>query len=440
MKVKLFSLLGLSALLTLPALATVSIEFQLGGIEAPAGSIGVLVADASVTDNNVFTVPTQAVGATLSVGSKIGSDDVIVAVFSNSNLPDWGAQKGFAEHFAVLDYAALEVLAGIPVEAGDALTLHVFPDRNSGDSIRTGEPHLSYRTGDLQQLSNSNMGFTLPADGGAYLLAALASGNGGNADLSGVDITDLPYDGGGGVFNRSLSQTARHTYFFQLDQPGFLALEGTGGAALRAELRGPDGQLIASSNGGTFDFFEELVAGLHTLVLYQNAGSGNLAYGLDFSDADTRVIIPDLAVGKFPTSLTGNNVLGGAPGQVAILSSAKANRVSGYATVANRGGRLDTLAVSGTRGNTFCAIAYFSATGSNLTASLVSGAYRTPEIDSSDAAGSIRVQFTPNKRKIVSKVGRRTVIKKKTFSTQLRASSTQGPSVFDSATLSAKTR
>ena len=121
MKVKLFTLLGLSAFFTLPASATVSIEFQLGGINAPAGSIGVLVAD---TGSNGFTAPTSATGAVLSVGEIIGADDVVVAVFSNSGLPNWGTQKGFAEHFAVLDYTDLGVAVG------NSLTLHVFPDRS----------------------------------------------------------------------------------------------------------------------------------------------------------------------------------------------------------------------------------------------------------------------------------------------------------------------
>ncbi len=56
------------------------------------------------------------------------------------------------------------------------------------------------------------MGFTLPRDGGAYLLAYLATEHSGNADLAGLDLSTLAYNSAPGSINRSLSSaTARHT-------------------------------------------------------------------------------------------------------------------------------------------------------------------------------------------------------------------------------------
>ena len=414
------------------ALATVSIEFQLGGIEVPSGSIGVLVAD---VNNDGFTDPDSASGAVLSPGEAFGPDDVVIAVFSNSALPDWGSQKGFAEHLTVLDYAALGVAAGNP------LILHVFPDRTEGGSVRSGEPHLSYRADQIGELtSTSNMGFALPTDGGAYLLAAIAPDKGGNADLAGLNLQNLPYSSGNGSFDRSLSPTAVHTYYFELGQSGFLTLEGIGGQGLVAELIGPGGQSVFSGGGDTFAFYDTLPTGLYSLVLSrENGGSGDLAYELDFADSDIRFVVPDVAVGKSLTSLIGENILNGTGGQTLSLVSVKARPVSASATVGNQGQLSDTLAVRGGGGNALCSISFFDGSG-NVSAGIVAGTYRTEELVSGDTPTSLSVKFSPNKRKLTKKKGRKTKILKKTFSTFVRADSTQGPASMDSATVRVQTR
>ena len=142
-----FLTLAVGLALVVPASATVSIEFQLGGIEVPAGSIGVLVADADGDGN--FTSPSspEAEGALLSYSEMIGGD-VIIAVFSQSGLSGWGTQRGFATQLAVLDYADLGL------GEGDDLMLHVFPQRTAGQAIRAGEAHLSYRTDEIGQLTS----------------------------------------------------------------------------------------------------------------------------------------------------------------------------------------------------------------------------------------------------------------------------------------------
>lgn len=420
MKTPAFVSLALAAVL--PASATVSIEFQLGGIEVPAGSIGVLVAD---TGDDGFDDPSSDPGAILSVGETIG-DDVVVAVLAQSSLPVWGTGKGFADQLAVLDYAKLGVAEG------QELVLHVFPDRSEGDSVRPGEPHLSYRSDDLgDRSSNSTMGFALPRDGGAHLLAVLGPGQGGGADLADVNLTEVPYASGSGGFNRSLPSTAsHHYYYFHLAAPGFLHLQGAGASGLQVDLYGPGGQLIASSTGGNFQFLEPLGAGFHRLEFSGAAGG----YSLLFANADGRPVTPDVAVGPTLARLAGRNV----PGGTANLTSKQAKRVTGYAAVSNRGSRPNAIAVKGARKTALMGVAYFDASG-NVTSRLVSGAYRTPVLEATKPASAIRVQFTPNKKKLVKKSGRKTVVRKITFNAAIRASSTATAS-NDTGTLRVRTR
>lgn len=428
--------LVLSALaLALPASATVSIEFQLGGIEVPAGSIGVLVADVDGDGN--FTSPSspEALDAQLTYSAMIGGD-VIIAIFSQSGLSDWGTRKGFAAQMAVLDYASLDLAEG------DDLMLHIFPQRTEGQTIRAGEPHLSYRTDEIgQRTSNSTMGFSLPADGGAHLLAVIGPDQQGAADLTSLDLRNLPYASGSGSFDRTLSTpTARHTYYFELGASGFLSLDGIGGTGLVVQLVGPNGQTVYTGGGAEFSLYDTLAAGLYTLVLSRADGSsGELAYELDFANSDLRFVVPDVAVGASLTSLTGNNTLNGGAGQAITLTSVKAIPVSGVATILNRGRLPDTLAVRGTAGSVLCGIAYFEGI-TNVTAGLLTGNFRTAEISEGDEATALRVQFSPNKKKLTRKKGKRSKILSKTFSTLVRADSTQGPAAMDAASLKAQTR
>ncbi len=424
-------------LLALPAAATVSIEFQIGGIEVPAGSIGVLVAD---TTGDGFADPSASSGI-LSVGETIG-DDVVVAILPASTLPAWGTNQGVAGH-VVIDYAEPE-LANLGVAAGQPLILHIFPDRAEDDSLRPGEPHLSYRSEDLTL--NSTSAFALPPDGGAYLLAALGPEhydediNPTPADLSALDIAELPYATGGGL-DRSLSTTARHTYYFELASSGFLTLEMAAAAEVQARLLGPGGQTVASSNGGKIAFFENLPAGLYRLELFREDGGGSsLAYGLDFAGTDLRTAIADVAVGASLAKLVGNHRLNGAGGQLATLTSKKAKRVTGYATVVNRGDRPShSFKIKAGKKNALFNVAYFDGPR-NITANLVKGTHLTAPLAANGAPATIRVQFTPNKKKLVKKKGGKTKIQRKTFNAAFRADTTQGRASFDTATLRVKTR
>ncbi|MCB1078500.1 MAG: choice-of-anchor D domain-containing protein, partial [Verrucomicrobiae bacterium] len=192
MKRQAFLLLPIT-LLAAAAHATVSVEFQLGAVDLPPGSLGVLVADAG---GNGFTPVSSSAGTVLAPGQSMGAtDDKIVAVFSVGEMSDWGGKRGFATVLPPLDYPALGVAPG------QSLVFYAFPARAAGDVIRADELAVAFRTDNALELSG-NMGFSLPADGGAYQLAALAGGQGGMADLSSLGASlNLAISGGGGISN-----------------------------------------------------------------------------------------------------------------------------------------------------------------------------------------------------------------------------------------------
>lgn len=120
------------------------------------------------------------------------------------------------------------------------------------------------------------------------------------------------------------------------------------------------------------------------------------------------------------------------------LTSRLARPVTGYASVANRGNLPDDLAGRASGGNAFFKVAYFDLTG-NVTAGLLAGTYRTPELESSDAAVPIRVPVTPNKRKLTRRQGTRTIILKTNRNLMITATSTFEPSIQDAASIRVQT-
>lgn len=424
---KFFSLLA--ALLafipgtSLPVAASISIEFHLGAIDVPAGSLGVIVTD---TGGDGFEAPAALPGVPLAPGETLGLNDVIVAVFSNADLPEWAGRRGFASHIAEIDYVTLGLAEGQP------WTLYVFPERSAGDPVRTGEPHVAYRPSDLSDLSaNSSMGLEMPADGGAYLLALLDSSAGGLADLSTIDIAPANLIGGNGSLQRGLATEARHTYYFEMTQPGFLSISGTGGAGLRAELYHRDGQLVASNNGTLPFWFEgNLAAGYHTLVFYRDdANPGLESYEIEIASRWVRFVRPDVAIGTdFGNLLTvGQNT---APGAVIPLVSKKTRKVTGLATLANLGEKPAALSASATRGSRVFRVNYFSP-GGNVTAGLTSGTFTTPALTSASTAVWVRAEFKPNKKKSNGSSGSRGKTKRKIFSSTIIARAQSDPGLYD---------
>jgi hypothetical protein len=421
----------LAWMLVSPVSASISIEFHLGAVDVPAGSLGVIVVD---TGDDGFEGAAMMPGVPLTPGETLGQNDVVVAVFSNANLPEWAGRRGFSSHFAELNYSALGV------EEGQPWMLYVFPERSAGDPVRTGEPHVAFRPDQNGFSPNSSMGAELPADGGAYLLAILDTGAGGTADLSTVDIAAADFENGEGQLQRNLSPTGRHTYYFEMTQPGFLSISGTGESGLRGMLYHRDGQLIASSDGALpFWFEEELEAGYHTLVLYrEDGGTSDQLYEIEIASEWVRFVRPDVAIGSsFGNLLTAGQVF--APGAEVPLVSKKARKVSGVATVGNLGERPEGIAVRATRGTRIFRVKYSSPQG-NITSGLISGTYRTPLLTSASTPVWIKSAFAPSRKKLLASRGKRSVVKKKAFSCLILANSVSDPGLYDGGKWKVRTR
>ena len=344
--------------------------------------------------------------------------------------------EGFASVFTGIDYTALGVAEAQP------LRLYLFPDRHPGDPIRNGEPHLSYATTDITP--NSTMGFSLPRDGGSYLLAALGAEVGGSADLTSLDIETFDPTPAGTPLDRLLGQTAIHTYYFEVTEGGFLRIEGGGGDALRAELIGPQGQTIAVANDvREFAFDKDLALGFHTLILSRAAGGpAETAYSLRVTDRTSGnggILLTDVSVGRRFSRQVGDNVYGSSAGQIATMVSRRARSVTGHANVGNDGDLAAVLGVSATPGNRRCRIRYLGSTG-NVTAALVSGTFRTPELEESDAPVALRMQFNPNTKILTQKRGPRPVTLRRNFRSTIRAFPTSASGAGDAASLRVSTR
>lgn len=434
MRTLLSSCLILAGISLLPekAMATISVEFQFGAFDAPAGSLGVIVAD---TGGDGFEAPASVTGVPLSVGSVLGGNDVIVAVFESSGTPDWGARRGFTTHVSQIDYE------GLGLEAGQMLQLYVFPERAGGEPIRTGEPHLSFRTDDSSQISpESSMGFALPEDEGAYVLSLLEPVFGGFADLSMVDIAPAPISNQSGQIDGTLGPVERHTYYFDVADSSFLSVSGEGDPDIRVELYHRDGQLVASSEGAIPYFLEEVLqSGFHTLVIYRSpVGSGNSSYEIRFDPDYVRFVRPDVSIGASPFALIGGGTTF-APGPSVQLTSKKGRRIAGYAAVANLGGRPERLAVSAGRGSRFIRASYFGTRG-NITAGLVSGSHRSIVLSEGAAADRVRASFTPNKKTVRKRSGGKTIIARKSLNSLIAARSTSDASLYDGGWLRVRTK
>lgn len=157
------------------AQATVTIEFQLGAVPLPSNSLGILVVD---TAGDGFWSPAQSPDTVLEPGNLMGGgDDVIVSVFPIVTGEPFGSGQGFAELVGPLDYRELGI------SQGQKLIFYAIPSRTPGSRIRYGETYFSFRTDNPGSLIG-NMDFSLPNDGGSYILGALGMPQAGSVDFT----------------------------------------------------------------------------------------------------------------------------------------------------------------------------------------------------------------------------------------------------------------
>jgi hypothetical protein len=208
---------------------------------------------------------------------------------------------------------------------------------------------------------------------------------------------------------------------------------------LRAELRDAAGDLVAAFAGDAdFDFEELLLAGGYALEVYRLEGAGGAqGYTLTIDASVVAETRPDVSVGATAAAAVGAGVY--SPGQLVVLTSLRARPVNGYAAVANRGNLPDTKSVRALDGNANFRVAYFGP-GGNLTAALVAGSYRTPELESADAGVAIRARVTPDRRRLTRRQGGRTTILRRSVFLTVTATSTFDPSIRDAASIQVRTR
>ena len=249
--------------------------------------------------------------------------------------------------------------------------------------------------------------------------------------------TTVEFDDGVASYDREILPGGRQVFHFTLAGPRVVSLSTLGDGALRAELYGSEGNLIASFTGNTnFDLEELLLAGGYALQVFREEDGGEVQpFELTIDASVVAASLPDVAVGASPALLVGSNVYGG--GQEVNLISTKASPVTGHVRVGNLGNLPDVLSVRGTSGNSFFAVAYFAPT--NVTAAMRSGTHRTAALVNG-AEASIRISVKPDKKKLTKKKGKRTTILRKSLTLSITASSTFNPAQRDAASLKVQTK
>lgn len=147
---------------------------------------------------------------------------------------------------------------------------------------------------------------------------------------------------------------------------------------------------------------------------------------------------PDVAVGNSRGSLRGAGRFSPDKQRI-MLTSRMLRRVVAFATITHPCNQLDVISVRASRGTKFFKVSYRN-DGSDVTAGLVSGTFRTPEVNEDSAATSIQSTVTPNRRLLTSVRGGRTVSLRKSISLTLQAQSTSEPTKRDSCVIQVKTR
>lgn len=252
--------------------------------------------------------------------------------------------------------------------------------------------------------------------------------------------TNVVFGSGSANYTRDILPGGRHIFRFTLDGPRVVSLATSGGAALRAGLYGGTGNLIVSFSGdANFHLEEILLPGDYALHVFRGPGGGLAqSFGLTIDASTVAESRPDVAVGASPFTLQGVRQFSPS-NQLVTLVSKNALPVAGHASLANRGNLPDIMAVSGSGGSALFSVSY-SGPGGNITAGMLSGTYRTPEMVENDASIPIRATISPNKKKLTKKKGKRTLILKKTHTLLIRATSTFDSITMDAATISVRTK
>lgn len=162
------------------AQASVTLNFDFGPAYTAGGagmvnngSVGVLVAD---TSGSGFAQGASLIGSTLTAGGTLGGNRIL-GVMNATEIS--GGIFGFSSTVNVSDFTGLTTGTATGL-GGTPLMFYWFPSINSaGSTLAGGESYGSFRSDTIDGGSSSDISFNLPADGGAYSLAAYDTTLGG---------------------------------------------------------------------------------------------------------------------------------------------------------------------------------------------------------------------------------------------------------------------
>lgn len=121
------------------------------------------------------------------------------------------------------------------------------------------------------------------------------------------------------------------------------------------------------------------------------------------------------------------------------LVSRRARPVKAYAEVSNQGNAGEAISILGTGGSRVFEVRY-TASGGNVTASVILGRYRTPLLDETSSPVPLTIDVSPNGR-LLTKEGRdRLIFLQRDISLNVKALSTVDPGIFDDSSIKVKTR
>jgi alpha-tubulin suppressor-like RCC1 family protein len=252
--------------------------------------------------------------------------------------------------------------------------------------------------------------------------------------------TDVSLDGGVFGFDRTLRPGDRHGFRLEVDRPRLVSFGASGGSALRGRLTRPDGSLVALLNGN-FASEQLLLQGDYRLELSLDplGGSAPTDYQLDLDASKVALPAPDVAVGVTPGVLTGSGAIGAGSSQRLSLVSRALRPVTAVAVITNRGDLPDDMTVRGSAGSSLFRVDYSGDEG-NISAAIVAGTYPTGLIGESSEPVNISVTVSPNRRKLQKRVGRRFLVLRKTYLTEIQATAGFDPNAKDAAQIEVRTR
>ena len=411
---------GLLAHMHQPASAKITVEVNFDNGDLSIGSVAALVADTAQDGFLMLDDPTVP-GTILSSGQFIGtSDDRIIAVFEADGGDHWSGVAGIADLIERIDYDDYNLEAGTP------LILYIFPDATQiGDVVSLEDRIIHYRNTEVGA-SGGDMAFEVPADGGAYILSALTSGNGGSFDPSNPDLSEsygMATAGGDDHGNTQATSTLLTSggnavpgilgvgdvdYFrFTTTGPSRIYIHTTGGTNTVGSLYDDQGSMVNdpvddddAGDGSNFRIEETVIkAGTFFIAVESNGGGQfDLVYEI-IPFIDRR---PDATIGKSFNRQKGNDFYNrsGAKQKLSLVTTGR--KMLDYCfTIQNDGELVDTIKMAGSKRNRKFDAKYMKLTGGRIN---VTGAFNLGKYTSDfQSRGLIQFKLTAKPTHLLSR-------------------------------------